>query len=219
MEYFDLSRWGNPKFYLTSISGNNGEDRKNKAFSVFSLYQTSDTPPKFLAEIIIPHNSSTEMIFKTYWYPEKIFLPVHYTVIKKQNDNTELTWSLTQIEWQQYDTIFYPKKIYETTNYETGKLSYRRNMTLNNPLVNKELASDQFSFSALGLKNGDLLLDEIKQTVFTIKNDKPVYLAKFYEQYQTPRERNFNRVRMFIMLLGFALIALGIYLKIRRKRN
>jgi hypothetical protein len=203
---------------LDLISGKKGDEEKNKAISVFSLYKTNDTPPWFLAEIIIPQNSSTEMIFKTYWRPERIFLPVHHTVIQKRNDNTELTRGLTQIEWLEYNATFFPKKAYSTTYYDTGKLSYRRYMTLNNLLVNEVLASDQFSFSALGLENGDLLLDEIQQTVFTIQNDQPVYLAKFHEKYQTPRERNTNRVRIAIMLLGFVLIAIGIYLRIRRKR-
>jgi hypothetical protein len=218
MEYFDLKKWGNTKAYLDAILGKEGDEEKNKVFSVFSLYKTSDVPPWFLAAIVIPQNSSTEMIFKTYWCPGKVFLPVHHSVIQKRNNNTELTRGLTQIEWLRYDTIFFPKKASSTTYYDTGKLSYRRDMTTNNLLVNEVLAKDQFNFSALGLENGDLLLDEIKQTVFTIQNNKPVYLAKFYEKYQTPRERSFNRVRMFIMLLGFALIVLGIYLKIRRRR-
>jgi hypothetical protein len=86
-------------------------------------------------------------------------------------------------------------------------------------VINKPIDSKQFSYSALDLGDGDILVDRIKQQVFTIQNDKPVYLAKFYEKYQTPRERGFNRGRMFIMLLGFALIVFGIYLKIRRKRS
>jgi hypothetical protein len=100
-----------------------------------------------------------------------------------------------------------------------GRLSVREKMTMQEMQFNKPIDSKQFSYSALGLGDGDILVDQIKQQVFKIQNERPVYLAKFYEKYQTPRERGFNRVRLFIMLLGFALIALGIYLKIRRKRN
>jgi hypothetical protein len=129
-----------------------------------------------------------------------------------------LTLDLLQVRWKKVNNIFFPVESRIVVNKDDGKLSYRRKMTLDDIEINNPIDSKQFSYSVLGLGDGDILVDRIKQQVFTIKNDKPVYLAKFYEKYQTPRERGFNRVRMFIMLLGFALIALGIYLKIRRKR-
>jgi hypothetical protein len=100
---------------------------------------------------------------------------------------------------------------------DDGRLSIRQKMTMQDMQINQPLDSKQFSYSALGLGDGDILVDQIKHQVFTIQNDQPVYLAKFYEKYQTPSERNTNRVRIAIKLLGFVLIALGIYISIRRR--
>jgi hypothetical protein len=156
-------------------------------------------------------STDTENIF---WCQESGFHPV----CRLFNKSSGQLLNLIQIRWDSRENIFLLVESRVVICKDDGNLSYRRKIILEDIAINKPTDSKQFSFSALGLGDGDILVDRIKQQVFTIQNDKPVYLAKFYEKYQTPRERNINRVRLFIIVLGFALIVLGIYLKIRRKR-
>jgi hypothetical protein len=214
-EYFDFVNWGNVKHFFEALSGNFGEKTKNAAMKDILLFEATDENGdkwyRMYYQISTGKGNDESNIF---WSQKAGFSPVCYL----NTNSSHLPIHLVQVRWEKENNIFFPVESHVVTYHENEVLSYRRESVIENLKINQPIDSKQFSYSALGLSDGDILVDRVKQQVFTIKNDKPVYLAKFYEKYQTPQERNFNWVRMYIMLLGFALIALGIYLKIRRRR-
>jgi hypothetical protein len=216
LEFFDPNHWS-IKLIIEFMEGKHGKENQNILTKMIennnlNLMETTDGQGrKWYRFYQKSHSMDTENIF---WYQESGFHPV----CRLLNKSSGQLLNLIQVRWDSRENIFLPVESRVVIYKDDGNLRHRKKTILEDIVINKSIDSKQFSYSALGLGDGDILVDRIKQQVFTIKNDKPVYLAKFYEKYQTPSERNFNRVRMFIMLLGFALIALGIYLKIRRRR-
>jgi hypothetical protein len=213
-EYLRFKEWGSINLILESMEGKHGEENQKIAKDI-SLFETSDDKGVKWYRLHQLFNSTLgKRELNIFWNQESGFHPI----CQLYTTPSHVTLDLLQVRWKKVNNIFFPVESRIIVNKDDGKLSYRRKMTLDDIEINKPIDSKQFSYSALGLGEGDILVDRIKQQVFTIQNDKPVYLAKFYEKYQTPHERNINRVRLFIMVLGFALIVLGIYLKIRRRR-
>jgi hypothetical protein len=216
-EYLRFTTWGNINLILESLEGKHGEENQKKAKNI-SLFETNDNKGVKWYRLHQSFNSTDESAGKRelniFWNQESGFHPICQLYTTPSN----VTLDFLQVRWEKVNNIFFPIESRIVVNKKDGKLNYRRRMTLEDIEINQPIDSKQFSYSALGLGDGDILVDRINQQVFTIQNDQPVYLAKFYEKYQTPSERNTNRVRIVIMLLGFALIAIGIYLRIRRNR-
>jgi hypothetical protein len=215
-EYLRFKEWGNLHLILEAIEGKHGEESQKIVNNISSLFETSDNKGVkwYRFHQLFTNERVGQRELNIFFNQESGFHPICqlYTI------PSHVTLTLLQVRWKKVNNIFFPVESRIAVKKNDGKLSYRRKMTLDDIEINRPIDSKQFSYSALGLSNGDILVDRIKQQVFTIKNDKPVYLAKFHEKYQTPSKRNFNRIRLSIMLLGFALIALGIYLTIRRRR-
>jgi hypothetical protein len=218
LELIDLKNWEPLDVAIRTLQSFNAHVVKEMA-SYYFIYE-SNTPIKWYAIQVVFDDKTfnRKMVRRTFGNESNGFLPLGILAYVIKNDGSEELSNLTAVTWKNFDGIFVPEKYQQIYHLPDGSLSFSRLINAKKLEVNTPLNTNQFELATLGLKEGDYLLDEIRKQVFTIQNERPVYLAKFYEKYQTPSERNFNRVRMFIMLLGFALIVIGIYLKIRRKR-
>ncbi|MDR2115364.1 MAG: hypothetical protein LBP87_03175, partial [Planctomycetaceae bacterium] len=216
-EFLDHDRWTLTfDYYIPVLQGKGGKENQQYVQKNNMLFQTEDENGQkwFRYQIVIPKSSEGHREeCNIFWNQQSNFLPVCSIQIRDKQ-----TYSSIQVQWKKMDNFFIPLISSNVYFMSDGHLSVRQKMTMQEMQFNKPIDSKQFSYSALGLSDGDILVDQIKQQIFTIQNDKPVYLAKFYEKYQTPHEQSFNWVRIFILLLSFALIVVGIYLKVRRKR-
>jgi hypothetical protein len=216
-EFLEPDRWPiTLDYYIPVLKGKGGQENQQYVQKNNMLFQTEDENQQkwFRYQIVVPKSSKGNRVeCNVFWNQQSNFLPV--CAIQTRDKQI---FSSIQVQWDKRDHVFIPIISSNVYFMDDGRLSVRQKMTMQEMQINKPIDSKQFSYSALGLSDGDILVDQIKQQVFTIQNDKPVYLAKFYETYQTAHEQSFNRGRMAIMLLGFALIVLGIYLKIRRRR-
>jgi hypothetical protein len=219
LEPLEDDTWGNVGITLAELKSKD-QKRLKKMSTTFFIYETSSKPVWYMTCTFMDDKTyNRKLIVRDYWSETAGFNPVGLTWREIQSDKNEKLVSATAASWKKIDNVFVPEKYFKN-NYppESKNLGFSRLMEAKHLYVNTPLNENIFKYSALGLRDDDYLLDEINRKVFTIQNDQPIYLAKFYKKPQTPRERRTSQVRLFLILTGFALIALGIYLKIRRRR-
>jgi hypothetical protein len=88
--------------------------------------------------------------------------------------------------------------------------------------INIKLPNNIFSITALGIKDNDILLNFQEKTNYIFKKGKMVKLCNFNEKpdeavLNIKTSTEFSTFRIFLMITGFALICLGIILKLRKK--
>jgi hypothetical protein len=163
-----------------------------------------------------------KVVHRTFWSEASGFNPVGLVFNEIKNDGSEKFFSLLKADWKNFGGVFVPS-MYLTVLYlpPNDRFVSSRRITAKDLVVNAPLSADQFEFSALGLKDGDYLLDGTNKRIYSIQDNKPVYVARFHAKYKSPGERRTNTVRLIILVAGFVLIAIGVYMKIRnnRKRN
>ena len=80
--------------------------------------------------------------------------------------------------WCAFDNIHVPVKIRETLfNPENGKLTFQRELELKESVLNEPLAPNQFDYTGLGMKDGEVILDYIENQGLVLRNGKPEKLA------------------------------------------
>ncbi|MDR1385522.1 MAG: hypothetical protein LBJ67_16995 [Planctomycetaceae bacterium] len=216
-EYFDLKKtWGNVESFYEHMKGIHGNLLKEAALKDISLFEAKDEKNnkwyRIFYKVSCGGNFDEVNIF---WFQEVKFYPVCYLY----TNSSHITTNLLQVRWKNINGLLFPVDSYVVSYYNSGDLSYRRKMTMSDVKINEPISPDQFTYSALGLKDDDILVDRIKQTVYTIQNNKPVKLAKFYEKYQTPYERNVNIFRFIIIGIGILLMATGVALRLLRYKK
>ncbi|MDR1494114.1 MAG: hypothetical protein LBT05_15545 [Planctomycetaceae bacterium] len=210
-EYFDLKKtWGNVESFYEHMKGRHGNLLKEAALKDISLFESKDEKNNKWYRIFYKVSSGNGFDeVNIFWSQEVKFYPVCYLY----TNSSHVTTNLLQVRWKNVNGLLFPIDSYVVSYYNSGHLSYRRKMTMSDIKINEPISPEQFSYSALGLKDDDILVDRTKQTVYTIQNNQPVKLAKFYEKYQTPYERNVNRVRLIIIGIGILMMATGLALR------
>jgi hypothetical protein len=83
-------------------------------------------------------------------------------------------------DWTVVAGIYVPSRIKESHNYaEKDHLGTHRESMLENCTLNQPLDPHQFDHRALGMVDGELIIDHVKRVVYVIKNGEPVKLEDF----------------------------------------
>ncbi|MDR2171010.1 MAG: hypothetical protein LBP59_12780 [Planctomycetaceae bacterium] len=219
LKLIDLKNWEPLDVAMRTLQSHNASVVK-KMSSYYFIYE-SNTPIKWYAIQVVFDDTTfnRKMVRKSFWNESNGFLPLGMSAYVIKNDGSEELSNLTVATWKKFGGVFVPETYLQMNYLPDGMLSFSRSLKAQKLEINTPLDPNQFELAALGLKDGDYLLDEIRKQVFTIQNGKPVYQAKFYEKYQTSQEPGRNRILLLIMTSGLILIAFGIYLKIRRKKS
>lgn len=141
------------------------------------VYETADAQGArwFRHQLV---DSTNEVEINVYWNESSGFQPVYMSFVSVSKGIVDLR----QTKWTTIGGVFLPIETYEITNYgDTG--NHCRMMKVSDIRVNESLSQAQFSFNALGLVDGDLVLDGIQNKVYKIKKGEPVFFA----MYGTPR--------------------------------
>ncbi len=123
------------------------------------------------------------------------------------------TWGYTQ-----EDGVFIPQEYAVFFNNGTARLDYR----LLESRLNESISPDQFTFKGLGLKDGDLVLDDIKRVGYIVKNDELVKLSNYGER--PPREEHLPEQqpissRIVLVLTTLLLFIAVAVVTVLRKRS
>jgi hypothetical protein len=84
--------------------------------------------------------------------------------------------------WKRFDRAYLPSTIEERIYGAPGGVPFKEQVVkLTECTLNRPLGLHQFDEQALGLVNGDLVIDHPERVVYTVKGGEPVKLANFGE--------------------------------------
>jgi hypothetical protein len=129
-----------------------------------------------------------------------------------------------QWQWKRFGEIYLPAEV-TTVQYDrqTGTPTNSLRVRLGKCIVNKPVDPDQFTYKALGLKDGDLVMDRVDRQFLIHENGKLVKLADFGKRYAPPASPStpaMSTTRW--VLVAFSIICLAIAvtaLAIKRSRS
>jgi hypothetical protein len=140
--------------------------------------------------------------------PESGFNPVRY--ISAVDIDGAKPQQERRLAWTKCDEIYVPQTagmfIYEDPG--SDKVTYHRQAILKQCKLNEELASDQFEYRALGMKDGDVLVDNIKKVVYMIRDGKAKDLGAFGDKYASVEKWTWGRKEVAIASMALALLLL-----------
>ncbi|HLN26335.1 MAG TPA: hypothetical protein VK395_01170 [Gemmataceae bacterium] len=215
--------WEELQMYLSTLKGEKGADQQQKVqkLEIDEAEQAGSIWYRLRLPITSPDGKFTT--WTSVWSPLAGYNPVSLIFSKGENAGGPITKSISW-EWKQVDGIFFPAVIHEVWHPDglpDNVDTLNEVITLKECSLNSPLPSNQFSYGALGLKTGDLILDDMESTVFIV-NDAgiPVRLAGYNEEYVAPalaRRTKFGWL-LAVNAAGIA-IALLVVVLIRRRRR
>ncbi len=91
-------------------------------------------------------------------------------------------WTSVQLEWKLINGIYVPAKVRgRQCAPQSGKLSWSRDAELQECEVNSPLEETQFTCAGLGMRDGDLVRDNIAKATYVLEKEKLKKLADFGE--------------------------------------
>ncbi len=124
---------------------------------------------------------------------------------------------LLQWQWKATAGAYVPQSVKESLYSATdGKLGFERLLDLQESAVNVPLDPSQFSYTGLGLKNGDLVMDRIDNICYVMKDGNPVKLASFNGVPRPPSRGVLAFVPRWGLALVGALVLLLVAVVLRR---
>lgn len=158
---------------------------------------------------------------RTVWSAAAGFNPVSFDVWRGAFEK-DLVY---RVRWQWYsrDGIYVPAAVTEVM-YTPGKdatqldLDHETEVKFANTVLNAPLAEQQFTYAALGLKNGDLVLDRVEDVVYIMNDGKAEKLANFHARFLGKSARR-TTYWVFLGVLVFAICFAGCALVARVRRG
>jgi hypothetical protein len=178
--------WDEIQTTLSALKGDKGAEQQQIA-SMLEIDQADQEGRKwYRLRLPVSSKDGTLVIFTSIWSPSAGFNPVSQTVSIRNNTGEAITQTKSW-KWKEMDGIFVPAVVHEVwhpkdTPHNVDTLN--RTVTLKKCVLSAPLAPNQFDYTALGLKSGDLILDDIEQTIFIMdESGQPTRLAAYNEEY------------------------------------
>ena len=125
-------------------------------------------------------------------------------------------------QWKRYNGVFLPERTIELLyTSETGKPIYRREMKLQECKVNDTIAPSLFSYQGLGLKDGDVVMDNIDKVCYILRNGGLEKLANYGEKYYPPDTNRWALSRGWQLTIcsSFLVVLIAIFVVRHCKRK
>ena len=203
------------------MRGEFGDELKGKSDAGVAVYQAEGPDGVWyrLVETVKdgpPYTRHMTMIFS----PEAGWNAVLYTLgedIEGERAVRAVRW-----EWKAFDDVYVPVHVKDLRYRKAGAdLYFDREVELQECVVNGPLEPSQFSYQGLGMKDGELVMDNITQACYILENGQPRKLADFDEQHLAPEEPLLARPlgRWFLTAISVvAMMVVVLYLRARRAR-
>jgi hypothetical protein len=216
--------WEETQLYQSTLKGEHGAEQQKLAerLEVDKADQGGDM--WYRLRLPIPGPNGVKTTFTSVWSSLAGFNPVSktLTVADKAGEATEgsTTW-----KWKNIDGVYVPEAVQYVTHPKGTPANVdalNQTITLKECVLNASLAPNQFDYSALGMKAGDLVFDDIDQTVFIIDGGgKPTRLCAYYEKYIPPPPGVPNWNYRLVIGGGAAIIAIALagLILFRRRRK
>lgn len=177
--------WEELNLFLEASQGKNPRYGKEKADANVTVLQAEGTGGQWY-QVSIKYSANrpsekgpqSTIIFS----PAGGFNPVEFALNRGDRDRTEVR--RTKWRWKAVDGAYVPEAVQETIRRaETPTAAIDRELTLESCAVNRPLREDQFDYAGLGLKDGDIVVDNILNEVSAIRDGGTKKLGNFGEDH------------------------------------
>lgn len=210
--------WEELDRYASVLQGKKGAEQQQDAAERLRIDQAIDGGGaiwyRIRTRMIAP--DSGDLFLTSVWSPLAGFNPVSLTWVDKIG-GSETVRSARIWEWKKMDGIFVPAFVSEVTRANESGAIDKRIIELKECSLNKPLPPNQFSYAALGLGTGDLVLDEIEKAVFVIHDGQPRRLAGFNMPYDPTQSLVREKTWSWLIATNVAVIGLVLALAWRRR--
>ena len=208
---YDMKSWGNVDYVLRLLEGGEGTDKQNEVKSAVSVCESNDDQGNkwFLYRQSFAGGNSLCVV----WGEPSGFLPVCHAYM---NSDQRLITAYS-VKWRNDDGIYVPEDILSESYLPNGDLSTRQKIYADRCELNEPVSPDQFSFRALGLKEGGLIVDNIQKKIYRYEKGEPVFFSEFNAKWKEKEKRKIDKFRLFVLVAGFAMIGAGIWLRRGRR--
>jgi hypothetical protein len=110
--------------------------------------------------------------------------------------------------WKLFGGVYLPERVEEAVfgRNKNGQVVLRRELQLLELSVNESAEPSQFSYAGLGMKDGDLVMDDINKACYILRGGKPEKLADYGSKYIAPLPAVPPRFRLALSAGAFALL-------------
>ena len=180
---------------------------------------TSEKGTHYQVDLMAPFGQDQSRMVGTYEFAEEYgYNPISFSFgAMNATPLKEISW-----EYRLENGIYVPSRIRSVSISGDGKLiRFERILELQNVTLNKKIDSNTFTYTGIGLKDGDRIVDRIERIGLVIRNGQPVKFADFGDisELSTTSSKPQRPLRPVMIGLGLALIALGVYLKVKEYRQ
>lgn len=215
------SSWAELEMYANFLSGKKGAEMQRDLSGRLRITQAVDDHSKtwYRIQLQIRFADGTVNVVTSVWSPLAGFNPVSLTFIEEVGGAEIVRRSVKWLWEKKSEDIFVPTYMSEVSHpKDPGDIdTFKRIVEVKEFALNKPLATSQFEYSALGLGNGDLILDEIEKAVFVMRDGLPRRLAAYNEPYVPNRLSVRERVWSWLIVANCSLIVLILALFLRRR--
>lgn len=208
--------WEALNWYLTSIKGSNGRENQEIANRLQVAVADKDGQSWYQVTTELVFGDGDSLKMGTIWSPLAGYNPVLLVMwnAKTGKLSRTATW-----HWKLVEGVYLPDAVEDKTFSESGEIERSQAVKLQESTLNAPVPASEFSYEAIGLADGDLVIDEIDRTVSVLKNGQPSYLANFGQTY-IPLAEHASLSRWAIMLVNiFAVIALTAFIVVKKRRR
>ena len=214
-EWYDFFVWGDLGTYSDWLDGKGGEEKKALAVERLRVYEAEDEHGVKWIRFCIRMKSGAET--NLYCSDVSDFMPLFLSRKNKDGKLVEFRYA----KWVSDNNVYYPHEYESSFFLPDGNLAAGKKISVSDIKINQTVNPKVFTVKSLKMPDGSLLVDQIQQKIFRFKKGKPVFFADFYSKdfkLDPPEKmREVSKFRISAVVLGFVLIAVGVFLKFRRR--
>lgn len=218
----DSRLWETMSVCLNAHEGKAGGEQQKKAEEAVKCSQADGPRGKFYRfdfNIQMTDKNSTKSTLYSSWILDgnQEFHPVSFFMHRGDEKNVirQMKW-----RWRHESDVFVPDVVLDVfSDTAPNGMNLWRECELENSSVNEPLDPDLFTPQGLGLKDGELIIDEIERSVKMLRDGKVVQIGNFGDQYVAPQQPTNQFTVRYIMLSINALALLAFLVILARRRN
>ena len=199
--------WEDLEFYDDALGGKLGADMKIKADSRIVI-EESKQPEGTWYRLRAVMDGPEALTVTSVWDPNAGYHPVYTDTTVNEKVRTRLV-----IDWHRVSDIYVPRKAHTTWFAgPQGSTNYDRTVLIADSIVNEKLDPQQFGYGDIGMKDGDLVIDNVRRIVQVVEQGTPRKLSGFGEAYQQPEiasgQREVSPLRILLITTSGGLLVL-----------
>lgn len=212
--------WDELSLYASVLRGDKGPESQAELSATLSVDTASDDGRRwYRLRQPVRTRDGVKNIVTSIWSSEFGYNPV-YMSFAEQDEAAGTIRTVRQWRWNMVDGTFLPALVREAWRPKVpGHVNtFLRIAEMRDAILNAEIPDSQFTVEALGLSDGDLVLDELEATVYAVGPGGLSRIARFSEPY-TPNQADGGRFGVAALAVVNAAVVLCIGLAVWYRRR